>query len=190
MVIIINPPQFLIDDQEFLQNYEWEEYMIDDEVENASPLRKTERWGDILDPIADDQEEYLRIYFQNVRGLCKRGIDWRQDLGKDFDELTQTGADIYLFQETHLNAQHKKAVRLVHETAKSTWRTDHNQNARVALESCDGDDMSFRKFGGLISIVTGDIVGRVHQVVWDPFGRWNGFYLQGRDQRKILVLNV
>lgn len=152
MASVINTPHFSMEDQAFIQNYDWEEYMIDDDVGHTSEVRKTESRGDILDPIADNQEEYLRIYFLNIKCLCKWGIERSQDLLEDFEELTHTGVDIHLFQETHLNVQNKKAVRLVQASAKSTWRADHSQNLRVALESCEGDDTSFKKFGGLLSI--------------------------------------
>jgi hypothetical protein len=50
--------------------------------------------------------------------------------------------------------------------------------------------LTFTKPGGNMVGITGSLVGRVRDTINDPFGRWCGYRLIGRDNKEILILTA
>ena len=144
-------------------------------------------FGHICDNIAiGNDTPYIRLYCQNVNGIFDR-----EGIGLDtaFEEIKQVGADIFTFNETHgdeSNATARKALRL---SKQRMWR-DNNEDCKIIHSSSTAPVLTFTKPGGNMVGITGPLVGRIRDTIKDPFGRWCGYTIIGRDNKEILILTA
>jgi hypothetical protein len=144
-------------------------------------------FGHICDDIAiDNDTPYVRLYCQNVNGIFDRdGIG----LDSTFKEMKQAGADIFTFNETHGDESNADARRALRLSKQRMWR-DNDEHCKIIHSSSTAPVLTFTKPGGNLVGITGSLVGRVRETITDPYGRWCGFLLIGRDNREILILTA
>jgi hypothetical protein len=144
-------------------------------------------FGHICDDIVvDNDTPYVRVYCQNVSGIFDRdGIG----LDSAFKEIKQAGADIFTFNETHGDESNAIARRALRLSKQRSWR-DNNEDCKIVHSSSTAPVLNFTKPGGNMVGITGPLVGRVRDTITDPYGRWCGYTLIGRDTKEILVLTA
>jgi exonuclease III len=144
-------------------------------------------FGHVYDDIAvDNDTPYVRIYCQNVNGIFDR-----EGIGLDaaFNEIKQAGADIFTFNETHgdeSNAVARIALRL---SKQRTWR-GYNEDCIIVHSSSTAPVLTFTKPEGNMVGITGSLVGQIRDTTTNPYRRWCGYTLIGRDSKEILILTA
>jgi hypothetical protein len=144
-------------------------------------------FGHICDNVAiDNDTPYVRVYCQNVCGIFDRdGIG----LDTAFQKMKQAGADIFTFNETHGDDSKATARRVLRLSKRRMWQ-NNNEDCKIVHSSSTAPVLSFTKPGGNLVGVTGALVGRVRETIKDPYGRWCGFTMIGKDMKEILVLTA
>ena len=144
-------------------------------------------FGHVCDDIAiDNDTPYVRLYCQNVNGIFDReGVG----LDTSFKEIKQVGADIFTFNETHGDESNAVARRALRLSKQRMWR-NNNEDCKIVHSSSVAPVLTFTKPGGNMVGITGSLVGRVRDTITDPFGRWCGHTLLGRDNKEILILTA
>jgi hypothetical protein len=144
-------------------------------------------FGHICDDIAiDNDTPYVRIYCQNVCGIFDRegaGLD------SAFNEIKQAGADIFTFNETHGDESNATARRALRLSKQRMWR-NINEDCKIVHSSSTAAVTNFTKPGGNLVGITGQLVGRIRETITDPYGRWCGYTIIGRDMREIMILTA
>jgi hypothetical protein len=69
------------------------------------------------------------------------------------------------------------------------WK-DSNEDCKIVHSSSTASVLNFTKPGGNMVGITGSLVGRVRDTITDPYGRWCGYTLIGRDNKEIMVLTA
>jgi hypothetical protein len=69
------------------------------------------------------------------------------------------------------------------------WR-DNNEDCKIVHSSSMAPVLRFTKPGGNLVGITGPLVGRVRDTITDPYGRWCGYTLIGKDTKEIMVLTA
>jgi hypothetical protein len=144
-------------------------------------------FGHICDDIAvDNDTPYVRVYCQNVNGIFDR-----EGIGLDlaFREVQQAGADIFTFNETHGDESNAIARRALRLSKQRMWKSS-NEDCKIIHSSSTAPVLTFTKPGGNLVGITGSLVGRVRDTINDPYGRWCGFFIIGRDNREIIILTA
>jgi hypothetical protein len=144
-------------------------------------------FGHICDDIViDNDTPYIRLYCQNVCGIYDR-----EGIGMDsaFKEIKQAGADIFTFNETHGDESNAIARRALRLSKQRMWR-DNNEDCKIIHSSSNAPVLNFTKPGGNMVGITGSLVGRIRDTITDPYGRWCGYTLIGRDNKEIMVLTA
>ena len=144
-------------------------------------------FGHVCDDIAvDNDTPYVRVYCQNVNGIFDR-----EGIGLDaaFREIKQTGADIFTFNETHGDESNAVARRALRLSKHRMWR-ENNDDCKIVHSSSIAPVLTFTKPGGNMVGITGSLVGRIRDTITDPYGRWCGYSLIGRDNKEILILTA
>ena len=144
-------------------------------------------FGHVCDDIAiDNDTPYVRLYCQNVNGIFDR-----EGIGLDsaFKEIKQAGADIFTFNETHGDESNAVARRALRLSKQRMWR-DNNEDCKIIHSSSVSPVLTFTKPGGNMVGITGSLVGRVRDTITDPYGRWCGYTLIGKDNKEILILTA
>jgi hypothetical protein len=144
-------------------------------------------YGNVCDDIViDNDTPYIRVYCQNVCGIYDR-----EGIGLDsaFKEIKQAGADIFTFNETHGDESNAIARRALRLSKQRMWR-DNNEDCKIIHSSSIAPVLNFTKPGGNMVGITGSLVGRIRDTIMDPYGRWCGYTLIGRDNKEIMVLTA
>jgi hypothetical protein len=144
-------------------------------------------FGHICDDIAVDNDiPYVRVYCQNVSGIFDR-----DGIGMDsaFKEIKQAGADIFTFNETHGDESNATARRALRLSKQRMWK-DNNEDCKIIHSSSTAPVLTFTKPGGNMVGITGSLVGRIRDTITDPYGRWCGCTLIGRDNKEIMILTA
>jgi hypothetical protein len=144
-------------------------------------------YGHVCDDIAiDNDTPYIRVYCQNVCGIYDR-----EGIGLDsaFKEIKQAGADIFTFNETHGDESNAVARRALRLSKQRMWR-DNNEDCKIVHSSSIAPVINFTKPGGNMVGITGSLVGRIRDTIKDPYGRWCGYTIIGRDNKEIMVLTA
>jgi hypothetical protein len=144
-------------------------------------------FGHICDDIAiGNDTPYVRVYCQNVCGIYDRdGVG----LDSAFNEVKRAGADIFTFNETHGDESNALARRATKMSKQRMWR-DNNEDCKIVHSSSTAPVLSFTKPGGNMVGITGSLVGRIRETITDPYGRWCGYTLIGKDNKEIMVLTA
>jgi hypothetical protein len=69
------------------------------------------------------------------------------------------------------------------------WR-DNNEDCKIVHYSSTAPVLTFTKPGGNLVGITGSLVGRVRDTITDPYGRWCGYTLIGRDTKEIIIITA
>jgi hypothetical protein len=156
-------------------------------AENIQPVKSIPRkkmtidnipFGNVCDDIViDNDTPYVRMYCQNVNGIFDR-----EGIGLDavFNEIKQAGADIFTFNKTHGDESNANARRALRLSKQRMWR-ENSQDCKIVQSSSVLPVLTFSKPGGNMVGITGPLVGRVRDTITDPYGRWCGYTLIGKD---------
>jgi hypothetical protein len=119
------------------------------------------------------------------------GIFDREGIGLDsaFNEIKQAGANIFTFNETHGDESKAAARRVLRLSKQRMWR-DNNEDCKIVHSSSKAPVLRFTKPGGNLVGITGSLVGRIRETITDPYGRWCGYTLIGKDTKEIMVLTA
>jgi hypothetical protein len=144
-------------------------------------------FGHVCDDIAvDNNTPYVRVYCQNVSGIFDRdGIG----LDSAFKEIKQAGADIFTFNETHGDESNATARRALRLPKQRMWK-NNNADCKIVHLSSTAPVLTFAKPEGKMVGITGALVGRVRDTITDPYGRWCGYTLIGRDTKEIMIITA
>jgi exonuclease III len=129
------------------------------------------------------QEQIMRIYFQNVNGL--RLDNDGADMIDIFMQMENIRADIFAFAETKLATDQPFVNQLIQRNKRKIW--DH---ARLTKSTSTVVMDGYHKPGGTLTCATNSLVGRIRRTFSDTYGRWSGFELMGRNDKKLVVLTV
>jgi hypothetical protein len=115
----------------------------------------------------------------------------RDGIGLDsaFKEIKQASADIFTSNETHqdeLNAIARKALRL---SKQRMWK-DNSKDCKIVHPSLNAPVLNFTKPGGNLVGITGSLVGRIKETIIDPYGRWCGYTIIGKDTKEIMIIKA
>jgi hypothetical protein len=69
------------------------------------------------------------------------------------------------------------------------WK-DNNEDCRIVHSSSNAPVLNFTKPGGNLIGITGPLVGRVRDTITDPYGRWCGYTIIGRDTKEIMIVTA
>ena len=144
-------------------------------------------FGNVCEEVVTDNDTpYIRMYCQNVSGIFDRdGIG----LDSAFKEIKEASADIFTFNETHGDESNPIARRALRLSTQRMWR-NNNEDCKIVHSSSTAPILSFTKPGGNLVGVTGSLVGRIRETITDPYGRWCGYTLLGRDKKEIMILTA
>jgi hypothetical protein len=141
----------------------------------------------VCDDIAvDNDTPYVRLYCQNVCGIYDR-----EGIGLDsaFKEIKQAGTDLFTFNETHGDKSNATAQRVLRLSKQRMWR-DNNEDCKIVHSSSNASVINLTKPGGNMVGITGSLVGRIRETITDPYGRWCGYTIVGKDNREIMILTA
>jgi hypothetical protein len=143
--------------------------------------------GHVCDDIAvDNDRPYVCVYCQNECGIFDReGIE----LDSTSKEIKQVGADIFTFNETHGDESNATARRVLRLSKQRMWK-DNNEDCKIVHSSSTAPVLNFTKPGGNMVGITGSLVGRIRDTITDPYGRWCGYTIIGRDNKEIMILTA
>jgi hypothetical protein len=119
------------------------------------------------------------------------GIFDRGGIGLDsaFKEIKQSGADIFTFNETHGDESNATITRALRLSKQRMWK-DNNEDCKIVHLSSIAPVLTFTKPGGNLVGIIGALVGRVRDTITDPYGRWCGYTLIGRDTKEIMIITA
>jgi hypothetical protein len=106
-----------------------------------------------------------------------------------FQEIKQAGADIFTFNETHGDESKAISRKVLRLSKQRMWR-NNNEDCKIVHSSSTAPVLTFTKPGGNMVGITGALVGRIRETITDPYGRWCGFTMIGKDNREILILTA
>jgi hypothetical protein len=69
------------------------------------------------------------------------------------------------------------------------WR-DNNEECKIVQSLSTALVLTFTKPGGNMVGITGSLVGRIRETITDPYGRWCGYTIIGRDTKEIMILTA
>ena len=119
-------------------------------------------WGDTRPLLADNDNETLRLYSQNVNGIFDRngrGIDGA------FHALHTLGASIFTFQETHGDKLNLHTNGIIRQSARKIWRDQYSFCSIATASSSSSPVTIFTKAGGVMMGITGNLYGRIRSKV-------------------------
>ena len=133
------------------------------------------------DPIECEKGDDVRFYFQNVNGISAGGnllkaeeiiIAWKA-----------IGVDVYGWAETNVNYMHPLDPTT---TLKSKI---HKQNKTYSIETSSSgiETKNIHQPGGVATIVTGKLTGRIKKRYSDKLGRWSGYTICGKEKELTIL---
>ena len=131
---------------------------------NQTPRDENFYIGDVLS--LPKAENTTRIYFQNVNGinLCHRGT-W-MDTCEHFRDMQ---VDVALVVEHKLDTTQPNVMKRLHEEPRRIFEPG---SYSINASSTQVEAQSIYKPGGVLSLTTGAIKGRILETGKDPLGRW------------------
>jgi hypothetical protein len=100
-------------------------------------------------------------------------------------QMENIKADIFAFVETKLATDQPFVNQLLHRNKRKIW--DH---ARLVTSTSKVVMDGYHKPGGTLTCATNSLVGRIRRTFSDTYGRWSGFELMGRSNKKLVILTV
>jgi hypothetical protein len=117
---------------------------------NNYNLSRNQPSGDDLDDYPAPQDDFIRIYFQNVNGL------WTSANGLDvldfFCQMKDAGATIFGINKINQDTCHPYFRQLLHKDQRRVW-----DNSKLQYSNSKIDISKLRKPGGTLLGVTGSI---------------------------------
>jgi hypothetical protein len=69
------------------------------------------------------------------------------------------------------------------------WK-DNNEDCKIVHSSSIAPVINFTKPGGNLVGITGSLVGRIRETITDPYGRWCGYTIIGKDTEEIMIITA
>ena len=133
------------------------------------------------DPIECEKGKDVRIYFQNVNGISAGGnllkaeeiiIAWKA-----------IEADIFGWAEANVNFTHPSdPVSIIKNKLHKHHSTYTIQAASSGIES-----QNIYQPGGVTTIMTGKLTGRIKKRYKDEMGRWSGYTICGKENKLTIL---
>jgi hypothetical protein len=94
-------------------------------------------------------------------------------------------ADIFGFAETKLATDQPYVTNLLQRNKRKIW--DH---ARFTTSTSTAVLNGFHKPGGTLTGAVNSLGGRIRRPISDPYGRWSGIDLMGRNTKWLVILTI
>jgi hypothetical protein len=94
-----------------------------------------------------------------------------------------------MFNETHGDESNATARRVLKLSKQRMW-SDNNEDCKIVHSSLKASILNFTKPGGSMVGITGPLVGRIRNTITDPYGRWCGYTIVGKDDKEIMILTA
>ena len=105
-----------------------------------------------------------------------------------YEAASKMQANIFMANETCLDTTKSNVRALTKQVSAQYWRSFYNRPYLIHSTSSVCPSRTFSKPGGNLIGLVDNITGRFLTRISDPYGRWCGFVLHGKDQRQILFL--
>ena len=139
------------------------------------PIRpKTVENFHVGDPIECEKGEDVRIYFQNVNGISAGG-----NLLKAEEIIMAWKAidvDLFGWAEANVNFAHPDDPTSI---IKSKLHKQH-KNYSITASSSGIESKNIYQPGGVVTVATGNLTGRIKKKYADEMGRWSGYTICGK----------
>ena len=135
------------------------------------------------DPIECEKGDDVRIYFQNINGIAAGGNLLKAE--ETIIAWKAIGVDIFGWAETNVNFNHPKDPK---STLKQKIHKQHNLYS-VETSSSGIETKNFHQPGGVATVITGKITGRIKKRYSDEMGRWAGYTICGK-ARQLTILTA
>ena len=135
------------------------------------------------DPIECKKGNNVRIYFQNVNGISSGGNLLKAE--EIISAWKAIDVDILGWAETNINFDHPTDPA---STLKSKLRKQHTIYA-VETSSSGITSKNIHQPGGVATILTGNLTGRIKKRYKDEMGRWSGYTICGKE-KKLTILTA
>ena len=135
-----------------------------------------------------NSKTFIRIFIQNVNSLQVTSPSNTGGMTNFFQAVSTIQADIFMANETFLDTTKSTVRSITKRVSSNYWRTFRQQPYNIHSTSSIRPSRTFSKPGGNMIGLVDNLTGRLLSRISDPLGRWCGFILHGKDQRKILFL--
>jgi hypothetical protein len=102
-----------------------------------------------------------------------------------FLQMENIRADVFGFSETKLASDQPYVTNLLQRHKRNIW--DH---ARLTTSTSNAVLDGYHKPGSTLTCATGNLVGRIHSNISDPYGHWSGIELMGRTNKCLIILTI
>ena len=133
------------------------------------------------DPIESEKGEDVRIYFQNVNGISAGG-----NLLKAEEIIMAWKAidvDLFGWAEANVNFYHPDDPAAI---IRSKLNKQH-KNYSITASSSGIESQNIYQPGGVATIATGNLTGRIKKKHSDEMGRWAGYTICGKTKNLTIL---
>ena len=133
------------------------------------------------DPIECEKGNNCRIYFQNVNGIATGGhLLKAEEIVMAWKAID---VDILGWAETNVNYQHPDDPLSI---LKSKIHK-HNKTYTIQTSSSGINSTNIHQPGGVATILTGKLTGRIKGKYSDDLGRWSGYTICGKSKKLTII---
>lgn len=133
-------------------------------------------------------KKFLRVYVQNVNSLKVTSSCHTEGLTQFYEAASTIQTDIFMANETFLDTTKSPVWEIMKRVSAQYWRSFCNHPYLIYSTSSIRPSCTFSKPGENLSGLVDNITGRFLTRISDPYGRWCGLVLHGKDQRQTLFL--
>ena len=137
-------------------------------------------WGH---EVCKNRERCTRFTFQNINGIRPSHLD------VDCDKLSEINTELQTsmanFVETKINWRYDNIKNNIKQKLGKGYK-----NSTLATAHCDVPVTEIRQAGGVASLITDRLTGRLEQIRSDKMGRWVAVTLHGIAAKSITVITA
>ena len=104
--------------------------------------------------------------------------------------MKEAEASILCINETHADKMNVKNNKVLETSRRRSFNHKEGEYCSVVTSSSMAPITGYTKPGGSMMGIIGPLVSRVRRKIDDKYGRWCGYVLLGKDNRKILVITA
>ena len=131
-------------------------------------------------------KKFPQVYVQNMNSFKVTSACHTDDLMQFYEAASTIQTDIFMANEMYLDTTKSPVHALTKSVTAQYWRSFCNRPYLIHSTSSIYPSCMFSKPGGNLIGLVDNITGRFLTRITDPFGRWCGFVLHGKDQQQIL----
>lgn len=128
-------------------------------------------------------DKVTRVVFGNLNG-SKMDTPWSK-FQSSLKELIELQGDLIGLSEINVDTQKPAVISRLKSDVRQQFQHSH-----MIAGSSPVSSSGVRKPGGTMSLVLGDVVGRVSSTHVDPIGRWTAHHLQGKAGGVLTVVSL